>query len=42
MSPLLPLLPVLYCGVNAGQSIPGTLLGANGMDSASGWAIAIR
>ena len=41
MSPLLPLLPVLYCGVNAGQSIPGTLLGANGMDSAAGWAIAM-
>jgi hypothetical protein len=41
MNPLLPFLPALYCGAITGAPIPNTMFGANGMDSAAGWAIAM-
>lgn len=41
MSAILALLPTLCLGAASGDVIPGTMFGANGMDSAAGWAVAM-
>jgi hypothetical protein len=41
MSAILALLPALCWGVVPGASVPSTMFGANAMDSAAGWAIAM-
>lgn len=39
MSALLALLPGICCAATLGVPVPGTMLGANVMDSAAGWAV---
>ena len=41
MKALIALLPALCCGSALGAPIPATMFGANGCDSAAGWAVAM-